>query len=143
MKINDVDKHGNVTEYEIAPFDADMHFLHMEMSGGDGMVPPGAGIGGNETIIINSSFREDRDPISPLVNITSKFRIPIRNSEGAISNVIKVSFTNGVMKTVNYKSKGSDEGIFHIDQKDFTDEIAGKLVELIGITTYKIYDDKS
>lgn len=115
-------------------------YLHVALTGGDGMDPPGIDVDLTDTLTANATFRETADITSAAIPVNDSFRIGIFDVFDGLARVIKVQFISGVMAPILIGSKGVT-GYFTLLESDLTTKIMGKTIKLVGQYKFKIFED--
>jgi len=115
-------------------------FLHIDLSDGDGLSPIGIVNDGANSIHVVATLRQTSDPNSDVIPLSGKWRIPIRDDQGHIYDIILVNVIDGVADF--YYSTTHRPAVCHIDEKDFeplsyNNELY--LIKIVGNTTFKVY----
>ena len=107
-------------------------FLHITLTGGDGIDPIGMINDGVDAISISAAFRGTEDPTSNILTmISGMWRVVIRDSDRLVYDIIGVDFTEGV-STFQYKTTGKP-AICKLKEADLN-----AIPIVIGETVYKI-----
>ena len=72
-------------------------FLHVDISGGDGMNPIGISNNGTDTFQVTAALRNGIEAGSNIVPYSGEWRIIIRDSQGGIYDQVKVVMTDGIL----------------------------------------------
>ena len=103
-------------------------YLHVSLSGGDSKVPIGLKNDGVQTLVVTATFRSGELPTSDVLTIidATEWRVNIRNSEGAIYDIVNIIFNAGI-STFNYTTTNYAT-VCEIVESDF------EVVELVDAT---------
>jgi hypothetical protein len=106
-------------------------WLHLSVAGGDGEDPPGAPTDGSAPLSVSAALRATQDPASAiLAGVNRSYRITVRDDQGAVYDVRKITLASGEMAAVNYFGTG-EPGVCEVLESDF-DQVES------GGTTYTV-----
>ena len=117
-------------------------FLHISFSGGDGMIPLGILNNGQDSIDVDITLRKDINPESDIIPVSGTWRIVIRNQDGQVYDIIRVTLTDGISK-ISYTTT-NPPAICKVEEKDFeklridNNEFS---IKIIGNPIFKVYRD--
>jgi len=138
--ISKVGQHWNGTSF----IDADENniYAHVSLTDGDGMDPIGILNDGVDALHAVVTFRGGPSPDSDVITAITGLnrRITIRNTDGAVHDIVMVGFTNGVSE-FHYSTEGAP-GILQILESDFETLQVGETeytIKLVGNSAFKVY----
>ena len=118
-------------------------FLHCVMAGGDGMIPVGIVNNGTDVVQFTATLRESEDPNSSVVQYSKIWRTAIRDTDGRVYDLIKISMVDGVV-VLDYHTDNSP-AICSLDPEDLeeTFQVDGNeyAIKVMGNTEFKVYRD--
>jgi len=115
-------------------------FLHVTLTDGDGLKPIGIVNDGASKIHIVATLRKTSDSNSDVIPLSGKWRIPIRDDQGRIYDMILVNLVDGVAE-FDYTTTHRP-AVCKVDENDFeTIEISGVKykVKIVGDNNFKVY----
>lgn len=123
-----------------APKPRELH-VSCEISGGDGLDPPGIVNDGIDQVTIAITVQTDDGQVVPLNGV---WRIPIMGASGEIEDMVRIRLRDG-MATLNYRTDAKP-GIYTISEDNFDEvNLNGKSykIRLQKPVVIKVYRDLS
>lgn len=123
-------------------------WLHIQLSGGDGIDPVGIETNTSPDIIGVATIRGSGNPASPVVQAFSgKWRVTLRQSDGRIYDVIAITFDKGVANFLYRRTRASKRGpgVVHLLPSDLEPVRYGNAVYTLQLAgaepVFKVYED--
>lgn len=118
-------------------------FIHVDITGGDGEVPPGINKNNVDFVSITFTLRETENPASAVKTAISRnWQVKLRDQDGNLYDYLQVAFVNGVA-TIQYTA--TRPGVVSIFKEDVSDIISGAEVTLVPSAStspmLKVYND--
>lgn len=122
-------------------------YFHVSITGGDGADPIGFEVNSNQSLDCSITLRATKDPASQIISTFSgKWRVNLRDSQGAIHDIVGIRFIDGIAKFSYPASRAAKRGpaIVNILEEDFLPvEVGGKTYKLGMANPFevKFYED--
>jgi hypothetical protein len=118
-------------------------YLHINLTDGDGEEPIGILNDGIDSLHVNAIFRQTSESSSQILTMINNYwRVVIRDSDGLIYDIVKVTFVNGVADL--YYKTTNKPAICNLLEKDLNEmpvifNTIQYTIKIVGDTKFKVY----